>query len=576
MESLIQKAFNYIRNDTQISSSTLKSVNKYADKLTAKPIDAKKYLKKILDVVSENKKATSLINSVIEQATDDYPKNSPVDAFILILGTLKEESRKATTEYLKIHSLFFSGLVTEEFYAKQTSAVFEKYKIFQIDEKQQIKTVIEGIKESPLKFLLQLPGASTSEFSFIYNPTFPVPPAIQFYVMISLLVEDVDVMDNLLNVIWLYSFNLIPFESTQKILQSINEDVAQLFSEWSNEKPSALHVSSLQASIRNFYPQKINVAFPENVLNFLTNPAQENHVKNAVQLASSSRFIDKQKSPFWTSYYLSNSNAISLYVIYKNISRFSRTFDPSDFPDHSKSISKLVGYAVPEQRMKDTSFINAVLKISHDKAAELNNLSNNILDKELIQTDPCSYTYRDLYKKKIHRSNVKRSLVLSETVLPMIKENAIDNELAILTPILKKMEIYDTIAKLIYDIILIDKEILVSEYTAISIYYLTKLVDITSKLSEEEKKLDFSELLFQKQPPYTDLTGEATCLDMLIIRLARALDMMYPDENSGTFAISLQEDISCHGDFIFKFNKSNGAITLTSVINPFIFKEHGN
>ena len=117
-----------------------------------------------------------------------------------------------------------------------------------------------------------------------------------------------------------------------------------------------------------------------------------------------------------------------------------------------------------------------------------------------------------------------------------------------------------------------DEPIYTNEATVRLIFYLSRLQSIQQSMTDEEKSMDIWEIITHESIPYTSLSKELSCVDMVLIKIARLLNQIY--FGAGTnYHLSIFQDKRkkyLHDDFIFMIQKRQGYIIVKSIINPFI------
>ena len=569
MNSLLIETFTKLRENSNLKREVIRDVNKYSMKISEQPYKFHKYIQNLQNILRESTELVQLLQNLYDKVTKNLFWHEPVEfnkQFYHHISLL-EPIYKA--QYIKLHSLYFSSMIPEQFYLAVKSKLPFTPQFY------------PEYQKNSLSFLLQLPEESIKNFSYLYNQTFEVPRVLQFYVSCSYILTvfaqenhyeeaaTTDMFQHFLNIMLLYSCNMVNLDSVCNILNAIHSQVVDLFMQYSDIPKEQFHVSYINQFLKNFLPQKIEVCFHQTMINFFTDNSFENKTPNIVKLVSFSRFKSTQNSSFWTDFGFVDLNANYFYKSYKIIAKYSRIQNQQTFENYSKVVLDLVGPIFSEERMKEPSVITNIKQSVLTQMFNFHKESQICLVSRMNAIDSKSNEFRILYKRFLHRSYVKRLLLVADYTIEL-KDN-LNLELGPFIKALNSLNVADKFVRFINDITMYNN-IYINENTAKLFFYLSRLQSIAQAMTEKEKGIDIWEVITKESTPYTAFSKELTCVDMVLIKFARLLHQIYYGTGP-QFHLSIFQDKRkkyLQDDFIFSLRKNGGTLVIKAMINPFI------
>ena len=564
-EDPLRTLFKFLR-DPNNKQSTLDFINKQAFKISKKPSEYSKYFEKIKKYFFNGDSYTSIrANILVGDGGISKGKMKEIDTnkIFEIFAEIPREKTKERKIFIRGFAEFTSGLIPREYWVIFSTNIFSSLKITKESIKSELEEISKTVEENRIPYFISFPEKKLSNFVFS-DITYPFPHNFCFFVVISTLVSDENILEKILNTTFLYSFSVIKKEQYIQCLKALSKEVFEYFDLYLNEiEPYFLHPSELRKHLKYVMVEKYDSVFHKKVIQYITDNSDEATVTNAERLANLSRFITKQKNTFWQDFYLYDENAGSRYNNYIKAARFSRMQSDDELSGLNEASFAVFGKDYDlSTRVDEPCVTKAIISNLHREASFMNKQCITTLKKELENTNYKSPNYRFLYKYLISKRLVERTIILDGFEGVEIDPDALKNE-----HILAQFKFLQT--KKISTILseLGSEEAIFSKEGAIIAYYLSKLISILSNATPEENTMNISDVIMTQTPPFNQFSGELCCIDMVLIKLEKAVSSL---SKASTLIIPQSQMNENDADFLFSFKKEGGKFKITPIINPFV------
>ena len=561
----LKELFREIR-ETKSKRTVIEYVNKQAFKLSRNPSEYLKYLNKINKLFMLNPAMRIALTSESNRIGEESKKEINTNRIFEIFAEIPREKTKERKMFIQVFAEYASGLISQDYWKRFSLKFFSSLQISTKNFPLEIDEIIKTIEGRRVPFFIAFSEKKLSNFLFS-DITYQFPASFSFFVVISTFVDDETVLEKILNTTFLYSFKLIPKEIYKLCLSTLNKDVLEFFELYlDNEEPHLLHPSELRKHIKYILIEKYDSVFQKKILDYITNESDEATVTNTERLVNLSRFIAKQKNTFWQDFYLFDENANSRYQHYIKAARFSRMQSEDELSDLNEASFAVFGKDYDlSTRVDEPCVTKAIVKTLHNEASFMNKQCISALKQELENTDYKSPNYRFLYKYLISKKLVERTITLDGFDGDEIDPEALRDGHILAQ--FKHFKFFQSkkITNLLFE--LSSNEVVFSREGALIVYYLSKLINIVSKITPQENGMNISEVIMNQTPPFNQFSGELCCIDMVLIKLAKSIDKLTKTSKMKILQNQMKEN---EADFLFSFRKKEGKFKVTPIINPFV------
>jgi len=509
----------------------------------------------IWDSLKKLPKSEILNENIINNQNNDKNISLARDIMQLYLKEAEKLYDSNISEYNRIilfFSLYISCLITKVIFKNNVSHVIS----FETQSR-----VIANSNNIRAGFLEQQTSSSTDSNIFLWNPFVKVPKTIKLIVIVSMILNDEEIKSFFV-CIDTFSLSLISKSEAFNWISSLNYQIGMYFR--SLDLPvEEFHISYMKTWFLHFFPGVINkILSPIFLIRARCN--ETIIYKEPIDIVNRSRFITKFEYPNLHYLYAADMKAVLFTNAYLKMIMYikHRAFD--GFEVIQRALKALYGESHPS--MDNNCFVKVFLSDLKSIAQKSIAITFTNSEKLLGSIDSLNPEYRVLLKRHLRRSNVKKYIILNDTLLMIPESNASTLIHNFLLPAFLRFGVSDQLRKLLT---CIKSSFYCTINTAISLFYYSFLMKIANEMSNNEFQNDIWDILVNHSPPYPQLSSGMTNVDIPIICLCRALrraitPLSNPDLNL--------KSLSNAGDIIFRVSKSNQGLWLRPLINPFTNK----
>lgn len=568
--NVVCSTFKEIKETFGLDLATVRSIDNLTSKMAKKPNKIFKYFEKIEVLLNSKPEAVKILKKLKHSIKKDLENKDNLEKFLEVVNLFKTAESNNRDILIRAFSLFLSNLITEEYFTSFVRIILDEIKQNKKPNQAKISAITEAVSPNPLLFACSLTKSGNNNISLLYNPACEISLALQYLIFCNFILKDDD-FSRILNAIWLFSYNLLPYDGSFEIINSIDSDLAKYFNFIARRHPcTEFHPKTLSKYANNFiYPAAGNY-ISKTLTNYINNPSIENTVENVFELASQTRFPPRRYEQFWDMYTTFDAEASKFYHFYLDSARFARTQEEDDLEGIIRASEYLFGHSITPDFIDREGFTQKMLEFYLNSAKKAHIQTEECLYDEILRTDVSKPQYRILFKKLYHRAFQKRKLITCGYELQFPDNETVTELKKPLNSVIKHLTIEKKLKSLIELITEKNINVLVPEYTALSLIYLYHLIRILQTMNSDEKCLKLYDVIFENDPPYTALHGELSCIDLLLVRLARALDNAL-DEDDSTLTIDITGQVYNEGDFLFNLKSDGVKLTIKPVVNVFVF-----
>ncbi|EAX89761.1 hypothetical protein TVAG_073380 [Trichomonas vaginalis G3] len=569
IDNIFVSKFNQIRLTFGLDRDALNFIDQETRKIAENPANVLEYLNNIHNYVHTIPDLARLVDDISDEIKKQSNPKENSNSFNEILRIFKEISNKSASLFVNLMSLFLSNLIPSIYFLDFIKTILQTSDKYTQPLYNIIEVSVLAIQINPFGFLKSLQPVDLQKVSIIYDPSYNTSRPFQFLFLCNFVLTE-DELSHLLNLIWLYSFKLLKSENVVEALGSINEKLSEYFKTLSKSyEPEEFHPTKVSKYLDNMIFTRATKYISKPFLEYLTQKKPENLYSNVIQLANSSRFIASSQNHFIDDYNVLYNRLIVVSNYYINILQFSITGDQKHYTQLENAVEYLCGQKIGLQFGNIPLLITKLLKYLGKESIELlNRLTANMRDYlNRLSTD--NPEFRVVAKKYFHKSLRKRMIYFKMISLQLYSSIYLNEITESIKTAIEKFGIMDKYKKFLDYIRTVNLFGLIDEKMALAIYYFQILIEMLKEIKLSNISVSIFEYLAENKPPYKDLHGITSCIDIILIRFLRMLNKAIPDMSS-----NIEADINTNpqnlGTFLFKFTSDGNQVQITSFINPWI------